>query len=51
MGAGASLTRKFRNIIVVKAYNARPEGTSVEDQFKDYVQVDEVRRMECRFGV
>ena len=43
MGQGASVGagNKLRNILVVKAYNARPKDTSLEEQFAPYVQVDD----------
>ena len=43
MGVGASVGagNKLRNIIVVKAYNARPKETSLEEQFAPYVRVDD----------
>lgn len=47
MGAGASSgdianSAKLRNNLVVKAYNARVPGTSIDDQFRQYSHKDQV---------
>jgi hypothetical protein len=55
MGAGASSVPvntlpagsndKLRKVMVVKAYNARSKGCSINDQFKQYIRKDQVSNL------
>jgi len=41
MGGGSSSLHRLRKILIIRAYNSRPEGITLEEQFLKFTEVDQ----------